>query len=87
MQGINAVSVGRDPVRSRLDAGTDSDLEGLVWTLAGGYSLLEKHPGALELVGGVRYFGILGLLVGPLALSYFFELISMYRQEYLNNGA
>jgi predicted PurR-regulated permease PerM len=46
----------------------------------------QIHPfvtlvGAL---GGVRYFGILGLLLGPLALSYFFELIRMYREEYLN---
>jgi predicted PurR-regulated permease PerM len=34
-------------------------------------------------VAGVPYFGILGLLIGPLAVSYFFELIRMYRQEYL----
>jgi predicted PurR-regulated permease PerM len=34
--------------------------------------------------GGVAYFGLLGLLIGPLALSYFFELIGMYREEYLN---
>jgi predicted PurR-regulated permease PerM len=45
----------------------------------------QIHPfvtlvGAL---GGVRYFGILGLLIGPLAVSYFFELIRMYREEYL----
>lgn len=33
--------------------------------------------------GGVRYFGLLGLLVGPLALSYFFELLRMYREEYV----
>jgi predicted PurR-regulated permease PerM len=33
--------------------------------------------------GGVRYFGILGLLIGPLALSYFFELLRMYREEYM----
>jgi predicted PurR-regulated permease PerM len=32
---------------------------------------------------GLKYFGLLGLLVGPLAISYFFELIRMYRQEYL----
>ncbi len=48
----------------------------------------QIHPfvtliGAL---GGVRYFGILGLLIGPLALSYFFELISMYREEYLKDS-
>ena len=43
------------------------------------------HP-LVTLVGafaGVRYFGILGLLIGPLAVSYFFELIRMYREEYL----
>jgi predicted PurR-regulated permease PerM len=32
---------------------------------------------------GIRYFGLLGLLIGPLAISYFFELIRMYRVEYL----
>ncbi|HEV8305998.1 MAG TPA: AI-2E family transporter [Gemmatimonadales bacterium] len=45
----------------------------------------EIHP-IVTLVGalaGVPYFGILGLLIGPLALSYFFELIRMYREEYL----
>jgi len=44
------------------------------------------HP-LVTLLGalvGVPYFGILGLLVGPLALSYFFELIDMYREEYLS---
>ena len=43
------------------------------------------HP-LITLVGaliGVPYFGLLGLLIGPLALSYFFELITMYREEYL----
>ncbi|MGH7569333.1 MAG: AI-2E family transporter [Gemmatimonadales bacterium] len=45
----------------------------------------QIHP-LVTLVGafaGVQYFGILGLLIGPLALSYFFELIKMYREEYL----
>ncbi len=32
---------------------------------------------------GIRYFGLLGLLIGPLAISYFFELIRMYQQEHL----
>jgi predicted PurR-regulated permease PerM len=43
------------------------------------------HP-LITLIGaiaGVSYFGLLGLLIGPLALSYFFELIRMYREEYL----
>lgn len=40
----------------------------------------------LGALAGVPYFGLLGLLVGPLALSYFFELINMYREEYLNTA-
>ena len=43
------------------------------------------HP-LITLIGaiaGVSQFGLLGLLIGPLALSYFFELIRMYREEYL----
>lgn len=39
----------------------------------------------LGALAGVPYFGILGLLIGPLALSYFFELIRMYREEYLTS--
>ena len=45
----------------------------------------EVHP-MITLVGavlGVSYFGLIGLLIGPLALSYFFEVIRMYREEYL----
>lgn len=45
----------------------------------------QIHP-IVTLVGaiaGVSQFGLLGLLIGPLALSYFFELIRMYREEYL----
>src|SRR5207248_1151898 len=38
-------------------------------------------------IRGVSYFGLLGLLIGPLALSYFFELIRMYREEYLEPEA
>ncbi|HVH09488.1 MAG TPA: AI-2E family transporter [Gemmatimonadales bacterium] len=37
----------------------------------------------LGALAGVPYFGILGLLIGPLGLSYFFELVKMYREEYL----
>jgi predicted PurR-regulated permease PerM len=36
-------------------------------------------------IGGIGYFGLLGLLIGPLALSYFFELMEMYREEYLKD--
>ena len=36
-------------------------------------------------IGGIGYFGLLGILIGPLALSYFFELMDMYREEYLKD--
>jgi predicted PurR-regulated permease PerM len=36
---------------------------------------------------GINWFGLLGLLIGPLAISYFFELIRMYRDEYLKDEA
>jgi predicted PurR-regulated permease PerM len=37
-------------------------------------------------IAGVSYLGILGLLIGPLALSYLFELLKMYQREYLPEG-
>ena len=45
------------------------------------------HP-FMTIIGafaGIQYFGLLGLLIGPLAISYFFELIRMYRAEYLQD--
>jgi predicted PurR-regulated permease PerM len=42
------------------------------------------HP-MVTLVGafaGVKYFGLPGLLLGPLAIAYFFELLFFYREEY-----
>ena len=45
----------------------------------------EIHPliTLIGAIGGVSEFGLLGLLIGPLALSYLFELVRMYREEYL----
>ena len=34
---------------------------------------------------GISWFGLLGLLIGPLAISYFFELIRMYGEEFLDS--
>ncbi|HEX6627406.1 MAG TPA: AI-2E family transporter [Gemmatimonadaceae bacterium] len=42
------------------------------------------HP-MITLVGafaGVQYFGLLGVLLGPLAIAYLFELLRFYREEY-----
>lgn len=49
----------------------------------------SMHP-MVTLVGaviGVEYFGIVGLVLGPLAIQYFFELIAMYREEYGDHPA
>lgn len=49
----------------------------------------QVHP-LVTLVGaiaGIGYFGLLGILIGPLALSYFFELIRMYQAEYIESPA
>jgi len=45
----------------------------------------QIHP-FITIIGafaGINYFGLLVLLIGPLAISYFFELIRMYQAEYL----
>ena len=42
------------------------------------------HP-MVTLVGafaGVRYMGLIGVLLGPLAITYFFELLRVYRAEH-----
>jgi predicted PurR-regulated permease PerM len=47
----------------------------------------QIHP-FITIIGafaGIQYFGLLGLLIGPLAISYFFELIRMFRAEYLDD--
>ena len=46
------------------------------------------HP-LVTLIGafaGVKYFGLLGVLLGPLAIQYFFELVRLYRREYVAGG-
>jgi predicted PurR-regulated permease PerM len=49
----------------------------------------KMHP-FVTVIGAFAFVpivGILGLLVGPLAISYFFELVRMYRGEYLQEPA
>jgi predicted PurR-regulated permease PerM len=45
----------------------------------------QIHP-MITLVGavvGVEYFGLVGLVLGPLAIQYFLELVVVYREEYV----
>lgn len=44
------------------------------------------HP-VVTLVGafaGISYFGVLGILLGPLAIQYFFVLLRLFREEYID---
>ena len=44
----------------------------------------DIHP-MITLIGafaGVKYFGLLGVLLGPLAIAYLFELVQFYREDY-----
>ncbi|MDX2193961.1 MAG: AI-2E family transporter [Gemmatimonadales bacterium] len=50
------------------------------------YASLHPFTTVIGAFAGIQYFGLLGLLVGPLAISYFFELIVMYRAEYLGDA-
>ncbi|MFH0861694.1 MAG: AI-2E family transporter [Candidatus Altiarchaeota archaeon] len=46
----------------------------------------QIHP-LISLIGffiGVNYFGVIGIIVGPLLLSYFFLMFEMFKEEYLN---
>lgn len=47
------------------------------------YASVHPFITVIGAFAGIAYFGLLGLLIGPLAISYFFELIRMYREEYL----
>jgi predicted PurR-regulated permease PerM len=49
----------------------------------------QIHPfiTVIGALAGISWFGLLGLVIGPLAISYFFELIRMYKAEYLEGEA
>jgi predicted PurR-regulated permease PerM len=49
------------------------------------YAQIHPFITVIGAFAGLRYFGLLGLLIGPLAISYFFELMRMYRAEYLTD--
>ena len=51
------------------------------------YAQIHPFITVIGAFAGIQYFGLLGLLIGPLAISYFFELIRMYRAEYLEDDA
>jgi len=54
-------NVGPGPINiasTALDLGTTVKLRGSVWTLMGGYALVQGPRATLDLVGGLRYFDL-----------------------------
>jgi hypothetical protein len=41
-----------------LNAGANVKLKGVIWTLVGGYSVIQEPKSSLDLVGGFRYLGL-----------------------------
>ena len=46
------------PVSADLALNTRTDLDGLAWTLAGGYEVLASDTSSLSVILGTRYFGV-----------------------------
>jgi predicted PurR-regulated permease PerM len=66
-----------------IGAGVASNVDNLVRPLV--YKRVSDIHPMITLVGafaGVQYFGLLGILLGPLAIAYLFELLLAYREEY-----
>jgi predicted PurR-regulated permease PerM len=69
-----------------IGAGIASNIDNLIRPLV--YRRVSHIHSMITLVGafaGVRYFGILGLLLGPLAIAYLFALLHFYSEEYGSN--
>jgi len=49
--------------------------------------IAEIHPfvSLMGLILGIAYFGIVGIVVGPLVLSFFILMVRMFKEEYLPN--
>ena len=66
-----------------LGAGIASNIDNLMRPIV--YRRLSQIHPMTTVVGafaGVAMFGLVGVLIGPLAISYFFELLKIYREEY-----
>jgi hypothetical protein len=55
---VKSVDFGGTSVTTTLDAGTKTTFKGMAWTLGGGYAIVQTPGTSLDLIGGVRYFGL-----------------------------
>ena len=49
-----------NPTSTTLDRGTQTDIEATIWTLAGGYNLVQGPAASLDLFGGAKYLKLEG---------------------------
>jgi len=55
---VKAVNFGGERIGTTLNASTRSSLTGAAWTLGGGYAAVQGPKHTLDVLGGVRYFGL-----------------------------
>jgi hypothetical protein len=51
-------SFGGTDINATIDLGTKSSLSGDLWTLVGGYAVVQDPGATLDVIGGFRYLGI-----------------------------
>jgi predicted PurR-regulated permease PerM len=71
-----------------IGAGLASNIDNVIRPLI--YRRVSNLHPMVTLIGafaGVKYFGLLGVLLGPLAIQYFFEFVTLYRREYVSAPA
>jgi hypothetical protein len=57
-KSVNFPSVPRIPISGSLQSTQGMDLDASIWTLAGGYTVLNGDWGNLDVIAGFRYLGI-----------------------------
>jgi predicted PurR-regulated permease PerM len=75
---------GAAAVMVAIGGGVASNIDNVVRPIV--YKRVSNIHPLVTLVGafaGVKYFGLLGVLLGPLAIQYFFEFLRIYRREYV----
>jgi hypothetical protein len=55
---VKSVDFAGTTVGTTIDAGTKTTLKGTVWTLGGGYAMVQTAGASLDVIGGIRYFGL-----------------------------
>jgi hypothetical protein len=58
LRDVNFGGGGNAGVGANLDRGTESSLSGSLWTLMGGYTVLQGDWGHADIVGGFRLFSL-----------------------------